>query len=452
MNLIVYDNVGFGQAVRVFVALFLFAPLVISQRVVNARAGMVYFAEGAFTVDGQTVRAARNRPPQIQPGQIAATQKGHVEILMGPDAVLWTGMGTQVRFDETSVADARVSLLAGSLMIEIKRVNAENRLRVQIGERAVEIRQVGVYRFDCMPERMRVLSGDLLLIEQSVKAIRGQEIVDGSVRTFDRRDTDELFYWSALRSLTLERDAGRPQRWKRKGESDVTHAGFGVTFPFDLGAARVKYLASSEAGLVYAVDGNSSSERRFWIGQNNAGGTRDGKAQIFLGVGIVTNLAENSTIRIIDARSWAPMIALEQGAVIVEVAESRESPVLGIRVGETITHLLSPGVYRLDAQSGTLSVYRGDSETTFNGGAIRARDGQRVNLKEPAPASLFDRREQDALFHWAADSSFGLYMSQAGFMTGWVADVIDGKAKHKVFGQRMDRRIRRTPRPLPPSN
>jgi hypothetical protein len=430
--------------VRVLLALLLFAPLTSAQRVVNARAGMIYYAEGIITVNGQSVRST-GRPPLLQVGQVAASPRGHAEILLGPDAVLWTGTGAEVRLDSTSIAEAHVSLLAGSVMIEIKRTTAGNRLQIQVGNRTAEVRQVGIYRLDLAPLRMRTFNGEIVLREQNTKAIRGQEIADDTLHAFDRRDTDEFLYWSALRSLTLERDSGIVRQWKRKGDNDVTHSGFDVTFPRDLAAARIKYLAASASGVVYAIDGEAAERLPLRIGQANAVRTRNAKAEIFLGIGIVAYVADNSVMRVEDVRARTPAIAIEEGKALIEVAASRESPLLRVRIGETTTHLLTPGVYEVDAQSGTLLVYRGESETQYNGSPFRAREGQSINVKQPTGASLFDRKDQDALFHWAADSSFRLYRSQGAFMTGWVMDIIARKAKHKVFGQRDDYRPPRFP-------
>ena len=426
---------------RVLLTLLLFAPLAPAQRVVNARAGMIYYAEGIITVDGQSLRST-GRPPLLQTGQVAASQRGHAEILVGPDVVLWTGTGAEVRFDNTSVAEAHVSLLAGSVMIEIKRATAGNRLQIQVGNRTPEVRQVGIYRFDLAPQRMRAFNGEIVLREQNIKAMRGQEIAEDMLHVFDRRDTDEFFYWTALRSLTLERDSGIARQWKRKGDTDVGHTGFDVTFPRDLAAARIKYLAASASGVVYAVDGEISERLPLRIGQANSVRTHNSKAEIFLGVGIVAYIADNSVIRVDDSRTWTPAIAIEEGKAVIEVAASRESPLLRVRIGETTTHLLTPGVYEVDAQSGTLLIYRGESETQYNGSPFRAREGQRINVKQPTVASSFDRKDQDALFRWAADASFRLYRSQGAFMTAWVPDIIEQKAKHKVFGQRPDYRGR----------
>lgn len=450
-----YDGGGQSQPVRTVLILLLLAPLTFSQRVVNARAGMIYYAEGAITLDGRNVRAAKDhRPPQIQDGQVVGSPRGHSEILLGPGAVLWTGTGAQVRFDNTSAEDVRLSLLSGSLMIEIKSASATNRLRVETGEHIGEIRQAGIYRFDRDPDCMRVFDGELLLDGSTLKAMRGQEWADGSARTFDRRETDEFFYWAAFRSLALERDAGRMQRWKRKGDSNVAHGGFDVVFPSDLSVARVKSLAAGMNGLLYVIEGNVSTDGTpsvpaarlpLWLGYRNALRTQNGKADVFFGVGVVAYMVENSAIRAIDARNWAPMIAVEQGSAMIEV--TKEAPVVRVQVGDTITSLQAPGVYEFDTRTATLSVYRGASESQVQGVAVRARDGQRVNLKASKPAATFNRQQQSALFRWAADSSFRLFITQAPFMTNWESDIAPMQAKHKVFGKRQDRRVRPLPRP-----
>lgn len=449
-----YDGGGQSQPVRTVLLLLLLAPPTLSQRVVNARAGMIYYAEGAITLDGRNVRAAKDRPPQIQDGQVIGSPRGHSEILLGPGAVLWTGTGAQVRFEKTSAEDVRLSLLSGSLMIEVKNASATNRLRVQTGEHTSEIRQTGVYRFDRDPDRMRVFDGEAVSVESNLKSIRGQEFASSAPRAFDRLETDEFFYWAAFRSLALERDAGRMQRWKRKGDINVAHAGFGIVFPSDLGVARVKSLAAGMNGLIYVIEGNVATDGTpavpatrlpLWLGYRNALRTQNGKAGVFFGVGVAAYMVENSTIRSVDARNWAPMIAVEQGSAMIEV--TKEAPVVRVQVGETVTNLRAPGVYEFDAHTATLSVYRGESESNVKGVAVRARDGQRVSLKVSRPAAAFDKQQQSVLFRWTADSSFRLFIAQAPFMTNWESDVTPMQAKHKVFGKRLDRRVKPLPRP-----
>lgn len=439
---------------RTVFAFLLLAPLAFPQRVVNARAGLVYYAEGAITVDGQSIRSVHGRAPQIEDGQIAASPRGHSEILLGPGAVLWTGTGARVRFDKTTSDDVRVSLLSGSLIVEIKRTVAQNRLRVQVGDHAGEIRQTGVYRFDGEPARMRVFDGEILLAESIAKVARGQEFAEGSLRAFDRRETDEFFYWAAYRSLVLERDAGRTDRWKRKSDLNFAHSAFDIAFPSDLAAARIKSLAAGMTGLLYALEGNVGTDGTpsiaaarvpVWVGSGYQLRTRNGKAVEFFGVGTAAYLAENSAVRVLDPRAWAPAIAVERGTAMIEV--TKEAPVVRVTVGGVATDLRAPGVYEFDAGAATVSVYRGESATVFPGSTVRAKDGQRVNLKAPEAVATFDRREQTPLFRWVADSSFRLFVTQAPFMTSWESDLVPMQAKHKVFGKIKDRRVKPLPRP-----
>ncbi len=140
-------------------------------------------------------------------------------------------------------------------------------------------------------------------------------------------------------------------------------------------------------------------------------------------------------MRILDTHSWAPMIGLEQGTVIVEVTESRVSPILRIQVAGTTTQLLSPGVYEIDAQSGSLSLYRGDSETTFPGGGYSSAEWPACESQE-TNAGIAVRSQGTRFFIplGLRNASFRLYSSKAIFMTGWGTDFV--KAKHKVFGER----------------
>jgi hypothetical protein len=442
--------------------MLLIAPWAAAQKMVTARAGMVYYAEGRLLVDGQVVRAgSRDQRPMIADGQRVATPRGHAEILLGPDAVLWTGTGAEVQLADTNVENATLRLVTGSAMIEIRKHLTENSVQVELPGRAVVLRRAGVYRFDAAPETVRVWSGEALLPgSAAAKVPRGNELVDGQLRRFDRTDRDELHYWAAYRSFQLEQESGASQQWQTRGWANRAHSGFNVEFPETAGSARVKYMAGGAAGLVYSIEGNASldgpvtpatTRLPFWLGESHALRTEAGRAEIFLGVGVVARLGEHSRLRLIHARPTAPFIVLEAGAASIEVTPSPEAPRLRVRVGPSITELLKPGVYQFDAGEGSLRVYGGEAATVFEEGTVRARQAQQVSLREMGPADRFDVTVRDALFLWAADRSFALYLSPAAFMTQWERTPRGTEAKHKQFGARIDRRplpaaARRLPR------
>lgn len=440
--------------------MLLVTPWIAAQKMVTARAGMVYYAEGSLLVDGKTVRAgSRDQRPMIGDGQTVSTPRGHAEILLGPDAVLWTGTGAEIRVDDTSLETAALHLLKGSAVIEIRKRLTQNSVQLEFGGQAATLSRAGVYRFEASPATLRVWSGEVELVQGALtgKVARGYEAREGQVRSFDRSERDELHYWAAYRSFLLESEAGPTVQWQARGWTNRAHSGFNVEFPEMTGSARVKYLAGGEAGLVYNIEGNAtlggaatpaSTRLPFWLGEERFLRTEAGRAEIFLGVGVVARIDEHSQVRLVSARPSAPFLALEAGAASIEVTPSPEAPRLRVRVGQSITELLKPGVYQFDAAEGSLRVYGGEAATVFEEGTVRAKLAQQVSLREMAAAGKFDVRAQDALFHWAAERSFALYLSPAAFMTQWERPGRGSQVRHKQFGERIDRRPPPRPRRL----
>jgi hypothetical protein len=433
------------------VLLLLISPFAAAQKIVSARAGMVYFAEGALTIDGNPVRAgSRDRRPQLEDGQTISSTRGHAEVLIGPNAVLWTGTLAQVRFDDTRIEETNVSIISGAAIIEVKRVLAGSRLQVSMGALTVELAREGLYRFEATPQNVRVYAGEALL-SGGTRLGRGQEMGDRNVRSFERDVMDEFHYWSAYRSFWLEGEAGSYRMWSGGKFFEREHAGFGVAFPETPGAARAKYQAASEAGLVYFLQGSAliggqtratSARLPLLLGRENFVQTDAGKAELFLGVGVIARLGENSQLRMLETLSTSSLVALEEGAALIEVAESAGDSPPRVKIGASVTELLKPGLYFFDANAGQLRVYGGEASTALASTIVRVKESQTADLREPGPATKFDAKIQDALYRWSADRSFALFLSPAGFMTSWDQAPRSNRYKHKQFGERQASRSR----------
>jgi hypothetical protein len=438
------------------VLLLLLGPFAFGQKIVSARAGMVYYAEGELRVDGKLLRSSGvGRLPQLQDGQSVSSPRGHAEVLLGPYAILWTGTGAQVRFEDTRVEEAAVTVVEGAAMLELTRSLEASRIRVRAGALEVELTREGVYRFDAAAGSVRVYAGEIAL-SGALRVIRGEERAAGITKFFDRKELDEFHYWSAYRSFMLEGDAGAYKQWGGGTWGERVHSGFGVKFPDTPGAARAKYQAASEAGLVYQLEGSAvtgaqartpSTRLPMRLGTENFLRTDSARAEVFLGVGVVARFGENTRLRMVDTRAASPVAALDEGAALIEVANSAEGSVR-IRVGDSETELLKPGLYYFDAKAGTLRLFGGEAATALGGTTMRARDAQQVNLRESAPLVRFDTKARDALYKWSAERSFALFLSPAAFMTQWEPMAKRGWFKHKQFGERLDTRPRARPRPL----
>jgi hypothetical protein len=327
---------------------------------------------------------------------------------------------------------------------------AGNRFRVRIGEQVAEFTREGVYRFDASPARFRVHSGEMQL--SGARILRGQEAVETGRREFNRRERDPLLYFAAYRSLQLEAESGSFRQWRASFMLGRAHSGFGIDFPETGGAARLKYLVGGEAGLVYHLEGNattggrtplSASRLPFRMGPGGDIRTRQGRAEVFLGVGLIARLAADTHLRVMDTTALHPLIALEQGSASIEVTRSSDEPRLRVRVGDSITELVKPGVYRFDAAAQSLEIYGGEAEINVSDHVVRGRQSQQVSLRESGRTMKFDPSRGDAFMKWTAERSFALYQSPAAFMTAWEPMTERGKVRHKFFGERFD------PRPQP---
>ncbi|MEP6963318.1 MAG: hypothetical protein ABI995_14650, partial [Acidobacteriota bacterium] len=431
-----------------------------AQKVISAKAGSIYYSEGAIAIDGLSVRASgTDRRPQLQDGQILTTPGGHAEVLMGAGAILWVAGQSTVKFEDTRVEDARVELEQGALMVEVKTVPAGSHLRFLLGGTATDLNRVGLYRFDASTAqgssaRIRVYEGVASLGGAGEKdSLReGQQATLGSraeIKKLNRKEVDDFHYWSALRSYQLETESGARKKWKPGDSWYFKNSSFGVQFPSrPQGAARAMYLAAGEAGLVNLLDGsgvlgradlNKRIRTPFRLGSDNSlTMDKDGRAEVFLGLGVVARIGANSKLRMIDTMAGNPVVALDEGSLVVEVASTDQATV-HVRVGDSVTELLKAGVYRFDAKEGSLMVYGGESSTLIADDTEHARTGQIVNLREAVTPAKFDLQWQDALFKWSAARSFQLYTSSAWFMADWSESATGGKFKHKQYGERTGR-------------
>jgi len=416
-----------------------------AQKIVTARAGLVYFADGPLQIDGQTFRSsARTRLPQLEDGQTVSSPQGHAEVWLGPDAVLWTDTQTTVRIDNTLVENAEVTVLQGSAIVELKDSLNGSVLKVRAGALQVELTREGLYRFDATTQTLRVYAGEVLL-PGLLKVNRGEQTTNGVISAFDRKSFDEFHYWSAYRSFVSESEAGSYASWSSKGQPEREHPGFGVKFPSKSGSARVKYLAATEAGLIFNLQGGArlgtqtrptTNRLPMLLGRDNHLRTENGRAEIFLGVGVVARLERNSVLRMLDTRPASPEVVLESGEALIEMADSHEGSGPRIRIGDSVTELLKPGLYQFDATTGLLVVYGGETSTVSASSTRRAKESQQVNLRTTTAPVKFDTKLRDPLFRWSADRSWTLFLGAAAFMTPWETTMLRGQFKHKQFGMR----------------
>jgi hypothetical protein len=224
---------------RKLVLVFLCGSAAIAQqRTISARAGTINYQQGAVYVDDQRVHALYGgaHPFQMKSGQRLRVVNGRVELLLGSGVYLRMLGASSIRMEDTHLADTRVLIEDGSVLIEVAGMNKGAQLRVICGEGTTELKRDGSYRFDAPAEpmtgRLRIYSGDAAVEREgiAVKARSGLavDLAAGlEVSKFDLTDGDVLQAWAAQRSqrrIDNERrrlEARAMQAAKRKAQIEV---------------------------------------------------------------------------------------------------------------------------------------------------------------------------------------------------------------------------------------
>jgi hypothetical protein len=216
----------------------------IAQKVVSARAGLISYLQGAAFVDGKRVVLKIARFQQMKDGETLSTRGGRAELLLAPGIVLRLAENSEVRMENTDLADTRVTLRRGDALIEVVQLVDGNRVQVALGETTAELSRPGLYRFGITPNEMpkktlRVFGGEALVQSGSktAEAKRGMAVdldPELPVSKFDRKQMDSLHAWAARRSFELfmsDPDARQKQNhWQPSGAGYVANKNFGVEY------------------------------------------------------------------------------------------------------------------------------------------------------------------------------------------------------------------------------
>lgn len=201
-----------NAAVRLAAIALVVAGMGIAQKVLSAKAGLVYFVLGRVSIAGSGPLRAGMVNRQLRPGGILFSDAGRAEVLLNPGAVLRIGDRTRIRMDNVDLTNPRVSIEAGSAVITINELEKPARVEIRIGGGVVVLKADGVYRFDAdsLNPRVRVFGGQAETYREapasSASAVpkiakRGQSLSlpDLQIGKFDLKDADALQQWAEKR-------------------------------------------------------------------------------------------------------------------------------------------------------------------------------------------------------------------------------------------------------------
>ena len=448
--------------ILLFAGLLCASPLLRAQAVLSLRSGLIYAIQGDVEVDGKKPHLdPPNAYPQLNDRQPIITTSGRAEILLNSQSVLWMGRDSRLYFEDTALESTLAVLEQGTVMVEIRDVLDGTRIEVQAGEETVTLEEKGLYRikYDAADDagKVQVLGGRALLTSKEsslpTEVTRERELAlpytgENRPAKMASLNMDGLHWWASFRSLQIDWENRRrgPRSWQGRVYSE--HPYFDVRYENNQGSAAIEYLNYQKAGVMFFHSGqvqvNGRSPRHYihplspYLPDEAEVETGRGRAEIFLGAGVTARLDRDSRFQMVDSDVEHPAVALEHGAMILEVAKTGEDSGVQIRVGDTTTTIHKNGLYRFDADDPALKVWGGETSTIAeNGQRIRTRSGRTLDLASLAEPEKFDRTEaQDSLFKWSAERSFLLFTIANNTMVDWTQGTFMNRAMHDFYEER----------------
>lgn len=181
--------------------------LLSAQPIVWSKAGVVTYGEGKIYVDDRLVAVPLARSLVVGENAVLHTGVGEAEVLLGPCASMWVGQDSSVRLISSALADARIELLTGSVVVASGSLPRGAKLTLLMATVIAPIRR-GAYRFDAQPPEVKVLSGWIAVrrAEKQIFVGGGRLLVfepQPKVRKFEMHVADPLEDWSRERAITL---------------------------------------------------------------------------------------------------------------------------------------------------------------------------------------------------------------------------------------------------------
>jgi hypothetical protein len=95
----------------------------------------------------------------LKDNAVLRTSSGRAEVLLGPDNTLRVGENSSFRLVTSDLADTRIQLLSGALVVTTNRPATKVKLTLGAGESAISFSRAGFYHFDTSALRVRVFAG-----------------------------------------------------------------------------------------------------------------------------------------------------------------------------------------------------------------------------------------------------------------------------------------------------
>jgi hypothetical protein len=133
--------------------------------------------------------------------------------------------------------------------------------------------------------------------------------------------------------------------------------------------------------------------------------TEEGRAEVLLTPGVFLRLSEDSSFRMISNRLSDTSFEVVSGDVLIEVMELLKDNSITVQFKDLTARVSKRGLYRLDADKGTVRVFDGQIILTSGELNLVVRKGKEVAVGDSLQATNFNPKDTDPFYRWAARRS-----------------------------------------------
>lgn len=178
------------------------------------------------------------------------------------------------------------------------------------------------------------------------------------------------------------------------------------------GAVFAQSVISAKSGLVHYIEGDVLVDDKAVEMKNSqfpeikAGQTlqtRDGRAEVLLTPGVFLRVSENSSFRLVSNQLSDTKVEALSGSLLLEHGEITKDSMVTLIYKDRSINFLKSGLYRLDAENGSLRVYQGEARVVAGGQTYTAKQAREMDLNSAMMlANKFDNKVGDEFYRWAS--------------------------------------------------
>jgi hypothetical protein len=192
----------------VLLSLLLWSALAPAQSVISVRSGLINYSEGAVFIDNQLVKQKLGKYPSLHEGSDLLTQDGRAEIQFAPEVFLRVGINSGVRMISSDLADTKIQLLSGSVILDSGNAASNTVVTLLACEARIRIENPSRLRVDFDPPQLRVEKGEATVERDGhVTKVAADQLLglNGApvVRRMTDGNDDALDLWSQQRNRLI---------------------------------------------------------------------------------------------------------------------------------------------------------------------------------------------------------------------------------------------------------